>query len=70
MQFLACDGTLVTGAAGDPACSGSWSAVTASELAVSANGLTASDFGYLAGVFVVWFALAFGVKMIRRVFNL
>lgn len=69
MEFLSCNGSLTVDTSGSPVCSGDWSAVTASELATTANNLSSADFSVIAGYFVLWFSIAFGVKMIRRVFN-
>lgn len=70
MEFLGCDGSLTVSSDGAMSCSGSFRAVQSHELAASANSLSSADFSVIAGYFVLWFVLAFGVKMIRRVFNI
>lgn len=70
MRILGCDGDITENTIGQPECSSDWLSLSASELATHANTMTSEDFRTAAGYFVLWFALAFGVKMIRRVFNL
>lgn len=70
MRILGCDGELSANEiTGDPSCSGDWLSLSASELATKANTMSYEDFQVIAGYFVAWFALAFGVKLIRRMFN-
>ena len=69
MVILGCDGDITQDQVGNPTCTGDWLSVSASELATHANTMTSEDFATVAGFFVLWFVLAFGVKTIRRIFN-
>ncbi|XKH01806.1 hypothetical protein LG325_03260 [Marinobacter nauticus] len=71
MEILTCDG-LISQSGGTPQCSGSWQVVQVAEFAAQyreAFTMSSSDFSQLAGTFVTWFVIAFGVRLIRRMFN-
>ncbi|MHA7927535.1 MAG: hypothetical protein ACX936_20190 [Marinobacter sp.] len=71
MEILTCDGTL-TQIGSTPECSGSWQIVQVAEFATQyreAFTMSSADFHYMAGEFATWFLVAFGVRLIRRMFN-
>jgi len=71
MEILTCDG-LISQSNGQPNCSGSWQVVQVAEFATQyreAFTMSAEDFSLMAGTFVTWFLVAFGVRLIRRMFN-
>lgn len=71
MEILTCDG-VISQTGSTPACSGAWQIVQVAEFAAQyreAFTMSSSDFSYLSGTFVMWFVVAFGVRLIRRMFN-
>ena len=63
MQVLVCDSAITLNASGFPECATGW---LVADPASFSSGLTADDFDYLAGWTILIFALAFGVKLIRK----
>jgi len=63
MQVLVCETAISLTATGFPACASGWLVADPSSFSL---GLSVADFEYLAGWAVGIFALAFGVKMIRK----
>lgn len=71
MEILTCDGQ-ITQTGSTPQCSGAWQVVTVAEFATQyreAFTMSREDFHLMAGDFVMWFLIAFGVKLIRKVAN-
>ncbi|WP_029654865.1 hypothetical protein [Marinobacter daepoensis] len=71
MEILTCDG-LISQSGGTPQCSGSWQVVQVAEFATQyreAFTMSREEFSDLSGTFVMWFVVAFGVRLIRRMFN-
>ena len=71
MEILTCDG-VISQTGSTPACSGSWQVVQVAEFAAQyreAFTMSPDEFSYLAGEFVTWFLIAFGVRLIRRLTN-
>jgi hypothetical protein len=71
MEILTCDG-IISQSGSTPQCSGSWQVVQVAEFAAQyreAFTMSPEEFSYLAGTFVTWFLVAFGVRLIRRMFN-
>jgi hypothetical protein len=70
-MYAYCSGTLSTGSNGEPLCSVSWTAIP-QDAVLSAyqasNTLTASDFGTLWSAALYMLVLAFGLRLVRRVF--
>lgn len=65
MQFLVCDGTITTGASGEPLCSGSWVGSTDGPVLTLAE-LGASDVAALLGAAMVTMAIAWGLRVLRK----
>lgn len=70
-MYLRCDGNLTFDASGSPACD-NWALISEAEL-LSAfktqNSLAPDDFAELMTWIFILFAIAFGIKMVRSIFD-
>lgn len=71
-MYVRCDGTLTQGGSGEIQCSQPWVSLTPEQVLAdiqSTQLLDASDYQTLFGGAVLLLVLAFGIKMVRRIFE-
>lgn len=67
MNFLACDGQWLAGAAGEPVCSGQLLSLTREEMqSLSGSAMSWDDVAELQGEAITLFAIVFGFLVLKK----